>query len=220
MSFYFRNVPDFEYVTRSDALIGRYTRVKNLFKRAKIRDDIFGNLTFFEKYKIIGDERPDNVALKFYGDETLDWVVLLSNNMINIYSEWPLSQSAFDNYLMEKYGTYDKIYEIHHYETVEVRNVDGGIIVPAGLIVDENFSISYFDPLLDADTIQTEITVPVRNYDIEEKRENEKRNIFVLKPPFLGTVLDDIDSIMPYKKGSTQFITKNLKRGDNIKIYQ
>ena len=54
MAFYFRNVPDFEYVSRFPGKrnLNDYTLVKNLFKRGKIRDDIFGNLKYFTKYSI------------------------------------------------------------------------------------------------------------------------------------------------------------------------
>ena len=104
---YFRQVPNFEYVNRNPDKtdISNYIQVKNLFKRGKLREDIFGNLAFFTKYKIIGDERPDNVAYKIYGDESLDWVILLSNNITNVQTEWPLSQNSFDSILLEKYGS-------------------------------------------------------------------------------------------------------------------
>ena len=86
---YFRNVPDFNYVSRLDGQknISEYNTVKNLFKRARIRDDIFSDLMYFTKYKIVGDDRPDQVAYKLYGDSRYDWVVLLSNNVMNVASE-------------------------------------------------------------------------------------------------------------------------------------
>ena len=92
MPAYFRNVPDFEYVSRTadTKQISEYQKVKNLFRRGKLKNDIFNDLTYFTKYQIIGDDRPDNVAFKVYDDETLDWVVLLSNNITNIQTEWPL----------------------------------------------------------------------------------------------------------------------------------
>ena len=73
MASYFRQVPDFEYVNRTqDAQsISDYQSVKNLFKRGRLREDIFGNLSFFTKYKVVGDERPDNVAFKIYDDESI-----------------------------------------------------------------------------------------------------------------------------------------------------
>ena len=132
---YFRQVPEFEYVnrTKGNKDISNYITVKNLFKRGKIRSDIFGNLSFFTKYNIIGDERPDNIAFKEYGNSNLDWVVLLSNNILNVQDEWPLPQTSLDEILLEKYGTYDKLHSIHHYETVEIKNTKGGIILPGGL---------------------------------------------------------------------------------------
>ena len=45
----------------------------------------------------------DNVADKVYGDSNLDWVVLLANNIINVQSEWPLSQADFHAYVTGKY---------------------------------------------------------------------------------------------------------------------
>ena len=85
MPSYFRQVPNFDYVSRdsNQRQISEYATVKNLFRRGKLRDDIFGNLSYFTKYQIIGDERPDNVAYKLYNDETLDWVILLSNNTLS-----------------------------------------------------------------------------------------------------------------------------------------
>ena len=99
---YFRQVPDFEYVDRTpgDKTISNYRNVKNLFRRAKLREDIFEDLSFFTKYKIVGNERPDNVAEKFYEDATLDWVILLSNNIINVYTEWPMRENSFYNFLI------------------------------------------------------------------------------------------------------------------------
>ena len=133
---YFRQVPDFEYVnrTKGNKDISNYINVKNLFKRGRIRPDIFGNVSFFTKYKIIGDDRPDNVAYKEYNDSSLDWIVLLSNNIQNVQDEWPLPQSSLDEVLLEKYGTYEKLHSgVHHYETVEIKNSKGGIVLPGGL---------------------------------------------------------------------------------------
>ena len=132
---YFRQVPNFEYVSRNpgDKYISEYIPVKNLFKRGKLREDIFANLQFFEKYSIIGDERPDNVAFKFYGEETLDWVVLLSNNILNIQSEWPMTQRTFDDVMLERYGSYENLYNPHHYETEEIKNSLGITVLKGGL---------------------------------------------------------------------------------------
>ena len=221
MSSYFQRVPDFNYVSRlPDSKIGDYIRVKNLFKKGKLREDIFQNLAFFEKYKIVGDDRPDNVAFEIYDDSSLDWIVLLSNNVLNVQSEWPLPQTDFDRFVLDKYGDYDTLYNgIHHYETEEVKNTQGVTIVPAGLQVDSSYSVSYYDFFTDLQVTTGNLAIPVTNYEYEEKVENDKRNIFILKPRYLNIVFDDMEEIMQYKKGSSQFVSESLKNGDNIKLY-
>ena len=221
MSSYFQRVPDFNYVSRlPDSKIGDYIRVKNLFKKGKLREDIFQNVAFFEKYKIVGDDRPDNVAFEVYDDSSLDWVILLSNNILNIQSEWPLPQTDFDRFVLDKYGDYDTLYNgIHHYETTEVKNTQGVTIIPAGLQVDSSYSVSYYDFFTDLQVTTGNLAIPVTNYEYEEKVENDKRNIFILKPRYLNIVFDDMEEIMQYKKGSSQFVSESLKNGDNIKLY-
>jgi hypothetical protein len=221
MSSYFQRVPDFNYVSRlPDSKIGDYVRVKNLFKKGKLREDIFQNVAFFEKYKIVGDDRPDNVAFEVYNDSSLDWLVLLSNNVLNVQSEWPLPQTDFDRFVLDKYGDYDTLYNgIHHYETTEVKNTQGVTIIPAGLQVDSSYSVSYYDFFTDLQVTTGNLAIPVTNYEYEEKVENDKRNIFLLKPRYLNIVFDDMEEIMQYKKGSSQFVSESLKNGDNIKLY-
>jgi hypothetical protein len=221
MSNYFSKVPNFDYVSRlPDAKISDYIRVKNLFKKGKLREDIFQNLAFFEKYTIDGDDRPDNVSFKVYDDPIFDWVILLSNNIINIQSEWPLPQRDFDQFLLEKYGDYDNLYNgIHHYETIEVKNSQDVTIVPAGLIVQDNYTVSYYDFFIDQQVETGNLSIPVTNYEYEEDLNNKKRNIFVLKPFYLNIAISDLDEIMPYKEGSSQYVSEDLKRGDNIRLY-
>ena len=220
MSNYFSRLPDFEYVNRlSDAKLGEYIKVKNLFRRGFLREDIFQDLSFFTKYQIKGDDRPDNVAFKLYEDDTLDWLILICNNIQNIHTEWPLSQIDFDEYLLEKYGTFDAIYNgVHHYETTEVKNSSEVIIVPAGLQVESTFSIKYFDESQEQYFTQSPVKT-VTNFDYENEIENNKRNIFTLKPEYISLVKDDLESMMTYKKGSTQYVNETLKRGDNINLY-
>ena len=221
MSSYFQRVPDFNYVSRlPDSKIGDYVRVKNLFKKGKLREDIFQNVAFFEKYKIVGDDRPDNVAFEVYDDSSLDWVILLSNNILNIQSEWPLPQTDFDRFVLDKYGDYNTLYNgIHHYETIEVKNTQGVTIVPAGLRVDSSYSVSYYDFFTDLQVTTGNLATPITNYEYEEKVDNDKRNIFILKSRYLNIVFDDMEEIMQYKKGSTQYVSESLKTGDNIKLY-
>ena len=219
---YFSNLTDFLYINRTvdGRSEGDFSVVKNFFKRAKLRDDIFQDLAFFTKYTVIGDDRPDTVATKIYDDPTLDWVVLLSNNIVSIQSEWPLGQAAFNTYVNEKYGDETTLYSgIHHYESREVKANDVTIIIPSGARVSVGQSVSFFDEDSSQQVIRTDVAMPVTNYMFEEKLNDEKRNIFILKPIYLNILFDDIDQIMRNKKGSTQFISETLVRGDDIRLY-
>lgn len=220
MPAYFRQLPEIQYPSRgSDSRISDYVTLKNLFKRGTIREDIFSNLVFFTKYQIKGDDRPDNVAYELYNDETLDWLVLISNNIINVQTEWPLGQESFYNYLLEKYNTEEQFQNVHHYETIEVKNSEGQIMVPSGIIVPEDFTMSYYDPFLQEYVERGNITSAVTNYEYEDNIQTQKRNIFVLKNQYLSVILDDIEDIMQYQKGSTQYVSRTLKRTDNIRLY-
>ena len=221
MSSYFSEVPDFEYVSRlPDAKISDYIRVKNLFRRGFLREDIFQDLTFFTKYQVRGDDRPDNVAFEIYKDSTLDWLVLTANNIVNIQNEWPIPNSVFDELMTERYGTYENLIGgIHHYETVEVKDARDVVIVNKGLQVESTYSVTFFDERA-GDTKTVTPTIPITNYQYEQKVNEEKRNIYLLKPKYLQVVRDDLEDLMTYREGSTQYVSETLKRAENIRLYQ
>ena len=231
MSNYFRKLPDFEYVSRlPDAKISDYITVKNIFKKNQLSKDIVDEATVFTEYQIRGDDRPDNVAFEIYRDSTLDWLILLCNNIINIQSEWPLLQNDFDRFLLDKYAIFDTtlytsaynyLYSgIHHYETKEIKDSNNVVIVPQGLHVASDYSITYWDNKVNGYVAQTDVPTPVTNYEYESDIENRKRNIRILKPIYLNIVRDDMKELMTYKKGGTQYVSTTLKKGENIKLYQ
>ena len=326
---YFKQVPNLEYINRNKGNkdISNYITVKNLFKRGRIRPDIFGNVNYFTKYKVIGDDRPDNVANEVYGNPNLDWVILLSNNIQNIQTEWPLPQTSLDEFFLEKYGSYEELNSIHHYETIELKNSQGGVILPGGLETPNKWKTNgnyiqainttinqisgteskiatvtmyngiknlevgsevyiqgvsedtyngrfpvtsilavgdvvikftyvlpsipekktiinysggeevtftvegnvgtgnaYYYEYYDNNSYHTvpaaKMTEAVTNYQYEMKKEDDKRNIFTLKPEYLNVIFNDMDEIMPYKKGASQYVSDTLKKGENIRLYQ
>ena len=220
MSNYFKQIPDFQYVSRlPDATISDYINVKNLFKRGKLKENVASDATLFTKYKVEGDDRPDNVAFKVYNNENLDWLVMVCNNIMNLQSEWPLLQAEFDRHLIDTYGTYENLNSIHHYETIEIKNSMGVKLVEQGLEVDSDYSITYYDSITEQEVTQTNIVTPITNLEYETKLDDDKRNIFLLKPSYVNVVTDDMEEIMAYKKGSTEYISKTLKKAENIRLY-
>jgi hypothetical protein len=138
---YFKELPDIEVVNRikTDVSIDEKVIIKNFFKRAKIREDVASVVTAFEYYEITQDETPSQVAEKVYGEPELDWVILTTNNIINVQDDWPISEDSFNKYLLDKYGSESKLEEIHHYETLELKDTFGRVVLPKGLLVDEAF---------------------------------------------------------------------------------
>ena len=219
---YFRYIPDFDYVSRLSKAqnISDYIRVKNLFKRTRISEQIFNDLTFFTQYQIITDERPDNVAFKVYGDSNLDWMIMLANNIINVQQEWPLEHQSYYTYLIGKYGSDAALQNIHHYETREIKNSVGKVIVPKGLEVPSTFTITYFDTGLGVQqTVTTEIVTEITNQVYEDRLNDAKRNINIIKPRFIGLIIEEMEKAMKYPKGSTQYVSKKVVKGENIRIY-
>ena len=212
---YFRQLPDLDYPSLANDRTSAYDYkiVKNIFKRAVLRDDIFDEVTAFTKYSVVGDERPDQVAYKLYNDSGLDWVVLTTNNIIHVRDEWPMGNEDFLTYLNEKY-TSQQLANIHHYETEIIRDSEGRLIQPEGLTVPAGHSVSF----VDRGVLKTESKLKSFSFlDNETNLNDEKRNINVLKKGYLDLFLEDFANIMEYKP-SKQFISKKLKKTENPRL--
>jgi len=221
MSNYFRRLPNLDYpsLLKNRESNTDFIQTKNLFRRTKIREDLFANFMQFDKYEIVGDERPDNVSEKVYGRDDLDWVVLLSNNIVDINNEWPLSQLQLNRFLSDKY-TPQELVSIHHYETLELRDNKNQLILPAGLVVDEDFNLEYLSGGQIKSTNSLVEGRPVRAvtfFDYENDLNEQKRNINVIKKDFLGMFIKDFERIMKYDK-SSQYVNRKLKRTENPRI--
>ena len=208
MASYFRQVPEFDYINRTDdgKNIGDYTTVKNLFKRVKLRQDILENVAYFTEYKV-------------QGDDTFDWLVLLSNNIVNIQSEWPMTNAAFNDFLIKKYGSYEAIEGIHHYESQEVKNNADDVLIPKGIDVPADYKVEYYEQSTGQYVTKFNIADAVTNYTYEIRKEEKKRNIYLLKTDYVELVLNEIEELMPYKKGSAQYVNRTLKRGEDIRLF-
>jgi len=185
----------------------------NLFKRGKIREEIIGSISAFERFSINGDDRPDNVAFKVYGDSTLDWVILISNNILNVRDEWPMNQYEFQRYIDNKYST-TLLTQIHHYESKEVRNTNGLILQEAGIWVDGDHSFSWSE---NGKKYTQTGTTSVSNLQFEEDRNNKKRSINVVRSNYLEVIKEDMRELLTYTD-SSQYVNRKLKKGSNLRI--
>jgi hypothetical protein len=210
---YFRELPNLEYQSfLSDSLSSQdYVKVKNLFRRNKLRTDLEGVFTLFEKYEIIEGARPDTVAEEFYGDAELDWVVLMTAGIINVRNEWPLRNQNLNKYAESKYGT--DLNSVHHYETIEVKDSNSRLILPKEKVVDSNFTIpNPNSPLSNLNPV-----ISVSNLEYEFKENNKKSSIYLLRPGYLQQFLNDMRGIMTYGI-SSEYVNESLIRTENTKV--
>ena len=202
-----------------------YVDAKNLFSRVKLREDIQNILTLFDKYEIPEGFRPENVAEDLYGSDQLDWVVIVCAGIVNIRDEWPLSNNDLYEFSVAKYG--DNLNDVHHFETKEVKDSKNRVVLEKGKIVNQDFKLFYYD---DGEVKTNDLTklgtnvvainspvVSVSNYLYESFRNEEKRNIYVLKRGFLQQFLDDFRDIMIYEP-SSQFISNSVVQTENTNI--
>jgi len=211
---YFRELPNLQYQSfLSDSISsGNYLTVKNLFRRNKLRDDLSGVFTLFNKYEIPEGSRPELVAEEYYGKADLDWVVLMTAGIINVRDEWPLSNYQLYNYAEEKHGIAG-LSETHHYETTEVKDSNGRLILPKGKIVDSDFTI----PNPDDYTATLNPVRSVTNWEYETKLNNEKSSIYLLRTEYLQQFLNDMREIMLYDR-SSQYVSEDLARTENTRV--
>ena len=209
---YFRELPNLEYQSfLSDKKSSSdYLLVKNLFRRVKLRDDLQNVLTIFNKYQIRDGARPDTVAKELYGSTQYDWVVLISAGIINARNEWPLSDRDVYRYSENVYG--NDLNAIHHYETKEVKDSKGRLILPKGKVVDQNFSIQ--DPNTPIQSINP--VIGISNYEYEVRKNNDKRGIYILKPGYLQQAIIDTRKGLIYDR-SSQYVNDTLIRTENTR---
>ena len=210
---YFRELPNLLYPS---FLPNKYSsldfiEVKNIFRRIKVRDDLFNNFTVFNKYEIPEGARPDTVAEDIFGSPNLDWVVLTVAGILNVRNEWPLSNRDLYNYANNKYG--ESLNSTRFFETTEVKDSSGRLILPKGKVVDSNFTI----PKPGTPTATLNPVVGISNYEYETRLNDEKRNINILRKEYLNQFVDDMKILMVYSK-SSEYLDENTIRTENTNI--
>ncbi len=214
---YFRELPNLLYQSfLSDKRSSLdYVEVKNLFRRVKLRDDLQNVFTIFDKYEIPDEFRPENVAEEFYGNDELDWVVLITANITNVRSQWPLNNRDIYQYSLEKYG--NTLNDTRFFETKEIKDSKGNIILEKGKVVDSDFEFKYTDNNINVIVKGNDVRTGISNYTYETKLNEEKRSIYILKQEYLQQFLNDFRDIMIYGQSSGA-IDDNLAKTENTNV--
>ena len=210
---YFRELPNLLYPSFLPNKVSSldYIEVKNVFRRVKVRNDLYNNFVVFQKYEIPEGARPDIVAEDLYGTPNFDWVVLTTAGIINIRNEWPLSNHDLYNYVEKKYG--NSLNSTRFFETTEVKDNNGRLILPKGKVVDSNFTIP--NPTNPSATLNP--VVGISNFVYETRLNEEKRNINILREDYLSQFVEDMKALMTYTK-SSEYISRRVMRTEKTNL--
>lgn len=171
---YFSQFPKVSYDVRGD---GNPQQMINITKRVRFRDYMKTNFVTYDFYDVKSGETPEYIANEFYGDPELHWVVLLANDIIDYYNEWPMTVPQFETYVKSKY---DNVDGIHHYEYTQ----ESG---------DTTFKIELPN---DSATTQPAGSLPVTNYQYEENLQEQRRRIRLIQPRFIGQIKKEFKNRM------------------------
>jgi len=212
---YFSNIPNIEYdlkpiqypFSNSDFIVA-----KNFFRRYQVNPDVFSYSVFFKKYAVQDGERLDSIAEKAYSDPFLDWIIVLTNNMINPLFALPLSEYDLRKHCEKEYD--DPYGTIKHYKTIEVNNNNGFPVLKEGLIVDKYFYDGVFTYYNNGNlevVSGNSVCTPVTIFEYEQEINESKREIWLLKPQYLQAFLMDFQKSNLYKECS-DYVSRKLKK--------
>jgi len=228
---YFRHLPNIAYQSplshknRSDD----YIVIKNIFRRTKLFDFLSSNVSVFQKFVIGDGARPDTVAEDLYGDSSLDFVVILTAGITNVNHQWPIQDHQVYEFALEKYGSEAEMTSIHHYETLEIVDDKGRLILPPNLTVDGDFKISgtinkypstrytlksltgnrQLDDKDEFSVLTDSIASPITNLEYEYIQNEKRREIDVLRNSYVNMFIEDMRNVVRYDKSSS-YITSSL----------
>ena len=163
---YFENFPVITYKKKD---------VTNLLRRVAIRSKVKTNTLFFDTYDVKEGETPEIIADKLYGDSQLHWIIMLVNNIVDRYHEWPMSGNQFLEYVNEKYSNPSAT---HHYE-IEQSSGDTSVKINIG-----------------ADNTDYPTATAITNYEYEVSEQDEKRKIRLLDPRFTDDFVTEFKELM------------------------
>ena len=193
MGNYFSYLPNIEISERTarSSFLDQNV-IKNLYRRVSVRDDLAKYIFAYDDYVVNDGERPDSVSTKFYGTPVYDWIIILCNRYTNLYEEWPMDTTSLEDYLDRKYGS--KLYDVVQYETDEITDTKGNVLVKKGTVVNSNFLFTTYEGIVHGvNKIQ-----PLTNYDLQQRKNELKRGIKVLKNQFIQKFIDEFEELIKY----------------------
>ena len=196
----------------------------NILARSTFLREIANNTSIAYEYNVKESDTAEIIAHKVYGDAYRGWIILLFNNIINPFYDWPLKNDALDNYIAKKYGQNIDTARatIHHYEKETTKksvyngllideevttqiiseyqlNYTTGQITPTALptIADTSVAVSSETVTYPTYTLTIDIVhKAVSNYTYEFNENEKRRKIKILDEKFVQRVEDEFRNLM------------------------
>ena len=208
MPGFFSYLPKIEYTpTRTQFQFTNqdFVVAANIFKGLSIDNSVYAT-DLFTELQLQDGVRPDQVSEAVYGTPEYDWVVLLTNKIVDVKNDWPLSSAEFEKFI---YKEYENPHAVKHYLTKEVKNDLGEIVLPGGLEVyydpsdPDSFQITYpksYNPFVEETENGLVLLTSTTHYEWEQERNEKRRFLQILKPTYLETFVKIFRVATQYNK--------------------
>ena len=185
-----RGLPELLYNFSSKPLDPDFLFVKNIWRRAEILTEYKSQVTIFNEITVQDGERPEDVATAFYNNPFYNWTVLIANDVVDVYSQWPRSITQLQDFINQKY---DNPQATKHHVTTQVKDAKNNVIVEAGKVVASNYQISYYNG---STTVTATPVVSVSNEQFEFEENAKKSRIQIIKPQLIEDFVENYYSIL------------------------
>ena len=169
---YFDMFPNIYYSAKGD---GKFTIMKDLLARVKLIANVKDNILGFDYYDVKDGETPEMIAYKYYGDVNLHWTILVVNDVIDYYEDWPMSVQRFEQFVKDKY---DNPQGIHHYEISQTSG-DTTVTIDVGM-----------------NTTEYPSATAISNYQYEDSLQEKKRQIRLIGTRYIDSFVKEFESKM------------------------
>ena len=176
---YFRRFPKMIYDIKND---GNYKLLPDILRRVKQRSAIKSGQFMFDNYDVKENEKPEDIAFKWFGDAGLHWVILMTNNITDRYHDWPLNAPQFAEFLTDKYGSGNED-GTHHYEISRTSGRTSG---------QGPGDYSY---LVECNSDEDGATT-ITNREYEQREQDNKRQIRLLNQRYLSDFITEFDNLI------------------------
>ncbi len=172
--------------------------------RAKFREAIKSDLFVYYLYDIKDGETPEMLAYKYYGDANRHWIILLANDIINPFYDWPLSYHNFQSFMIQKYGSIENAKSntaLYQKVITKTDSVSGNTVtnifnvdpVTYSSIIPSSVTVNFTDgQTVHIDTSKTTVTV----YDQEFSKNEAKRTIKIIDAAYASQIENELQNLL------------------------